>query len=220
MANIRIEKKNTSILPWLLGLLALIVVAFLAVELFDNDADEDGLAVVETEEAYDGAVTPASYDDISAELDGVGTYGEEIAAYEIELGKLDAEMGLDHDYSSAVFKQLARSLRAMSNELDLSNADQVQTTIDQLYQTADRLDENWRSPEHADMIRKTGEQVLMTVSSIQQNRFPALAAEIQELQTALYKIDPQTLTLNQKEDVKGFFRQAMLTLNAMHGANG
>lgn len=218
MANIRIEKKNTSILPWLLGLLALIVVAFLAVELFDSD--DDDLAYVETEESYEGTAAPTAYADTEQGMSDVGTYAAEAAAYEIELNRLEAEMGLDHDYSSAVFKQLARSLQAMSNELDLSNAEEVRATIDRLYQTADRLDQNWRSPEHADMIRKTGEQVLMAVSTIQQNRFPALAAEVQELQTALYKIDPQTLTLNQKDAVKGFFRQAVTTMNAMHGYTG
>ena len=60
MADINIEKKNSSILPWVLGLLLLAAVAFAAwTFLGDRDADLDENPAVQSE-PYQAPPPPAS----------------------------------------------------------------------------------------------------------------------------------------------------------------
>jgi len=42
MAEIRVERKRTSLLPWILGILLLALVIWAVAESMDNDADDAG----------------------------------------------------------------------------------------------------------------------------------------------------------------------------------
>lgn len=45
MAEIRVERKRTSLLPWILGILLLALVIWAVAESMDNDVDDAGTAV-------------------------------------------------------------------------------------------------------------------------------------------------------------------------------
>ena len=45
MAEIRVERKHTSLLPWILGILLLALVIWAVAESMDNDVDDAGTAV-------------------------------------------------------------------------------------------------------------------------------------------------------------------------------
>lgn len=57
MAEIRVERKRTSLLPWILGILLLALVIWAVAESMDNDADDDaGTAVSMIEQSFEEAV--------------------------------------------------------------------------------------------------------------------------------------------------------------------
>jgi putative exporter of polyketide antibiotics len=45
MAEIRVERKRTSLLPWILGILLLALIIWAVAESMDNDVDDAGTAV-------------------------------------------------------------------------------------------------------------------------------------------------------------------------------
>lgn len=56
MAEIRVEKKRTSLLPWILGILLLALVIWAVAESMDNDADDAPEAVSAIELSLEEAV--------------------------------------------------------------------------------------------------------------------------------------------------------------------
>ena len=51
-------------------------------------------------------------------------------------------------------------------------------------------------------------EISTAIETIQQEKFTSLSAEVEDLKAAAKKIDPQTPTLQQKEDTKSFFEKA------------
>jgi putative exporter of polyketide antibiotics len=56
MAEIRVERKRTSLLPWILGILLLALVIWAVAESMDNDVDDAGTAVSAIEQSIDEVV--------------------------------------------------------------------------------------------------------------------------------------------------------------------
>ena len=56
MAEIRVERKRTSLLPWILGILLLALVIWAVAESMDNDVDDAGTAVSAIEQSIEEAV--------------------------------------------------------------------------------------------------------------------------------------------------------------------
>ena len=80
MANIPVEKSETSFLPWILGLLALVALVWLGLELFDDEPDadeiagmEDNVGVVDDVDLGDDDVSMAGDVDGMARATGLGT---------------------------------------------------------------------------------------------------------------------------------------------------
>ena len=56
MAEIRVERKRTSLLPWILGILLLALVIWAVAESMDNDVDDASDAVSAIEQTLESAV--------------------------------------------------------------------------------------------------------------------------------------------------------------------
>lgn len=56
MAEIRVERKRTSLLPWILGILLLALVIWAVAESMNNDVDDAGTAVSVIELSIEDAV--------------------------------------------------------------------------------------------------------------------------------------------------------------------
>lgn len=56
MAEIRVERKRTSLLPWILGILLLALVIWAVAESMDNDVDDAGTAVSMIEQSIEEVV--------------------------------------------------------------------------------------------------------------------------------------------------------------------
>jgi putative exporter of polyketide antibiotics len=47
MAEIRVERKRTSLLPWILGILLLALIIWAVAESMDNDVDDDAVSAIQ-----------------------------------------------------------------------------------------------------------------------------------------------------------------------------
>ena len=236
MAEIRIEeKKSGSFLPWLLGIIGMVLLVWLAIDFFDADGEPELLTadevnfpdgdfsdrpdndVVNAMDQSDAKV-PFDYDDNEVRAMSVADRNTmatmAVSKFNTFVENPEVEMNLDHDYTCKGLKLMANALAGMANEYDLDNAN-VMSTVRTLKQKADILDNDWKSTKHADHIKEAFMAATSTMSEIQKAHLPAMATRIDKLKQEAMDVDPKTLTLNQKEDVKTFFRQYADAINDM-----
>lgn len=198
MAEINIEKKKT-IWPWVaLGLL--IVAAIIAYFLwFDNDSKVDDGNPVTVEEAQ-----PVENSKPMLTSNTEST----IASYASFIDE-DMDMGLDHEYSHTGLTKLIEAVREVAADLD------VDIDLTEAKNDADFITKDPTDVDHANKIRSAAQMISRAIGTIQQERFPQLAQEIDKLKDAAQSVMPDTQTLNQKDDVKAFLQEAKNVLNKM-----
>lgn len=226
MAEIRIEEKKNSWLPLLLGVLALLLIGGIAYAVLNNDdraekvatVDNNNPAIVATGEDAPGDIKPVAVadEDFDATWDGSDAdYETNYIYYLSSLNKVDAEMGLDHEYSKVALLALANSLVALSREQKMADEVKIAASTKVLRENAIDITRDWRNTEHADMIREGAMTAVEVIDEIQNARFPNMDNEVAALEEQAKSIQSGTLTLEQKGRVKKFFRMAADVLGSM-----
>lgn len=72
---------------------------------------------------------------------------------------------------------------------------------------------------HANTIKDGFNQVVTSFNNIQQAEFPGMDSEVQTLEEYSNGLNPDEPTLDQKDQVKGFFDQAAMILQKMNNQN-
>lgn len=191
MTEIKIEKK-AAIWPWLLLILALIAAAWFFFFRNDKIEPEENVKTVALIDVRENNSVVASY----------------VAFVESDTNT----MGLDHAYSSQALSLLTNAIDAMALEADYV----VKVDIDQAKIYANDITKDSLSTHHADKIRTSADLLSTTLQNLQQAKFPTLSAEAADVKIAASSIDPEKLTLDQRDAVKSFFRKSADLLNKMN----
>ncbi len=191
MTEIKIEKKS-AVWPWIL--LGLGIAALLLYFLVFNDRKEE--------------VKQAD----TADLISVHENNSTVAAYIILVEVDTNKMSLDHAYTNEALLKLTEATRAMADEIGYS----VQADLDKVKEHAAKITSDPFETTHADDIRKSADIITGVLQNMQQTRYPELVNEAADLRNASASIDPDVLTLNQKEAVKSFFVKAADLLKKMN----
>ena len=206
MAEIRIEeKKKSSVLPWILGLLLLGLLIWGAAELFD---ESDELEAENIEEVDEVAVPAAA---VAAEVDY--GYRNAINKYAEYTTEMTGEMGLDHEFSHNALTYLATAVEAIAEgrNVDLTN------NTGRAKQLADEITKDPYATDHADKIRMAAINLTESLERIDREAYNNAAMEdLKMLRKEAQDITAKTLTLNQKEDVRTFFGAARKVLMKMN----
>jgi hypothetical protein len=228
MAEIRVDNKEgnkSPIWPWILGALLLIGLIWGVSELLSRD--DDDTRMTRTEERTDrGVAYDSEADRVNTATTGYeaqGPIGEYLLFVdrndeEADLARTNvserpgeqadrsAEMGLEHEYTREGLRKLSAALNA------LATASPADANIDQQRQTfqqrAEQLGEDPQSLQHANMIRQTFTEAADLMASIKERSYPNSDADVEEVRKAAQDIDVNTQTLNQKDEVREFFRKA------------
>lgn len=209
MANIRIEEKKSgggSILPWILGLLLLALVIWGIAEAFE-ETDEEVLTeeVVEDDEAY---VAPVATD--------VDNDMEAVEEYMTFTENMDGEMSLDHEFSHEALTKLTAATMAVAREKNVMTDAQIREKTDRAKQLADDIMKDPMAGDHADNIKMSAMMIVEMMEDIDQNANNGmLSNDLDQLRQEAQAISDETLALNQKGDIRGFFRQARNILEQM-----
>lgn len=243
MTEIRIREKKYHWLPLLLGFLAFVLVAWFALRSYDNDDDlvaneqvitsamaKDKPVTIPTEEKKDTArpaairldaekvnpLPPEDLENFNMDWDGSSSDFKANSKYFAELvQKVEAEMNKDHDYSHIALRSLATSLIILSNEYQLENVESIRSKIEIIRKNATALSNKQKSNKHADKIREAAISAAALMKEIQERQFPELDNEVAEVERAAFQINPETLTLKQRENVKAFFNTAAIAMQKM-----
>ncbi len=192
MAEIRIEKKK-SVLPWIL--LALGVIALLLY-----------LFVFSKKEG------PAPAEPVATSLIDVREANATVTSYVTFVQADTAKMSLDHAYTNEALLKLSDAISAMAGEAGFD----VKADLNMAKQHADSITHAPFETTHANHIRKAADILTNAMQNMQQAKYPALAADATDVRTAAAAINPDVLTLDQRDLVKGFFREAAKLLQKMN----
>ncbi len=191
MAEIKIERKKTG---WIWLVVGLIIVALLAYFfVFNNDKDDNNPEVL----------TEAEY---------VSSTNETVAAYVSFIENSNKNMSLDHVYTNEALLKLVDATKAKANEVGY----EVGADLEKVKEYANMITEDAYATSHADYIRKSDDIITIELQNIQQAKYPNLADDAKELKTAAESVNPDVLTLDQKEAVKNFFAKAADILKKMN----
>jgi len=191
MTEIKIEKKKP-VWPWILLVLGLLVAAWFI--FFRNDKDE-----------------PVETADKTALID-VHENNNIVATYVTFINSDTNTMSLDHAFTSEALTKLTDAVDAMATEAGYD----VKVDIAKAKQYADEITKDPMSTTHADKIRSAADVLSTSLQNMQQAKYPGLSAEAADVKSAAAAINPETLTLDQRDAVKSFFRKAADLLNKMN----
>lgn len=201
MAEIKIEKKKP-VWPWiLLGLIILAVILYFVVS--DNETDDameeettEEVITSEPEEDYEET------DTYTWEEDNL-TGEESVSKYITHIGDKE-KMGIDHEYSSEALVLLINALENRAEEADIN----IDIEIQELKNDVRDIKEDPYSLTHANTINNTGTKIVSLMEKLQKEKFPNLSQDVEEVRTALQNIESSIPTLEQKDAVNSFYKEA------------
>ncbi|PKP47247.1 MAG: hypothetical protein CVT92_17110 [Bacteroidetes bacterium HGW-Bacteroidetes-1] len=192
MTEIKIQKKK-SILPYVLfGIFVLGVIVYFLYTSNNEMISEEPLS--------------------KTDLIDVREDNAQVNAYVSFIQSGDTAMTFDHTFANEALTELANATGALANDLGFD----IKTDLDKVKVLAEKIINDPYAVTHSTDIRKAGDIITASLSSMQKAMFPGLSAEAAEVQRTVAKINPQILTLDQKDDVKAFFRSAADLLQKMN----
>lgn len=197
MAEIKVEKKNRPVWPWIIGIVLLAAIIWIVAD--DNDMESEAVSNVNVEEQADR---------YTADENGAAM---EYVQYIENNGK---EITLEHKYSHQALTHLSKALDAVAK----NPSQETQQRLDELRSIADQLKKNTYSDEHADMMAKAFKSAAMAMQSVQNDQYPNLGNEVQQVRNAADNITGEELATNQKNAIRSFFQESADAVEAMANA--
>lgn len=206
MADINIEKKknNTPIWPWILGALVLIGIIWAIAEMGGDDQEREQVAVAEEQYTEDRIVREPQTNRMA------GTAAAGFVSY-VNDSDIKDRMGEDHQVTGEALMRLSAALEGLSQ-----NNDAYSQQIEEIRQSAQQIQSNPESQQHADHVKSAFTTASNVLGQIQQNQYPETAeSEVEDLQEKSREIEANTQLSEQKDDVEGFFEKAADAIEKM-----
>lgn len=200
MAEIKIMKKKP-VLPWIIvGIILLVIVIYFLG--YYNRGDD----------VIDDSQNTAMNEDKPTDLIGINENNTTVTEYINFIESNQNKMTLDHEYSNEAIIKLTAAVYAIADEVDVD----VKSDLNKMEDDAEDITEKPLSDTHANSIRNAADNLTNAMQNIQKAKFPGLANEVNEVRKSSNAINPDGLTLNQKEQVKSFFYNSSHLLKKMN----
>ena len=203
MAEIKIEKKKP-IWPWII--LVLVILAILYFLVFADDDNEE-VEDVNTEQIEEEETTWEEEADTTwqeqANTGAVAGYLSYVAD--------ESRMGVDHQYTNNALIELMNAVQAKADSMNYD----ISADMQQVRQQAQKIQQDPAALTHANTIKDAGMQLANILQNMQEEEFPQLSSDVEEVKTAASNIDGSKQTLNQKDQVNKFFNEAADVLRKM-----
>ena len=216
MAEIKIEKKKP-IWPWIV--LVLVILAILYFLVFADDDDSDDMDDMNETEQIDEETVWGDEDTTSWETEtdttGWATEGDTlgsagVSAY-LNYISDNSRMGVDHQYTNNALIELMNAIQAKADEMNYN----VDADMQSVRQDAKAIQDDPTATNHANTIKQAGTKLADILQKMQQEKYPDLSQDVQEVKTAVNNIDCSVETLQQKDQINKFFNEEADVLRKM-----
>lgn len=216
MAEIRLEHKKRSAWPWILALLALLLLGWLLWEWMDRD-DPAGLA---TDTVVLDPTTTAPVTDTTATTATSGELQAFMSRCSVAEGSVPQSAGLEHEWSRDCLNLLANSISEVATQRQAGT--EITQQVTSIRQQVDGIrTSDTASLQHSNQTR----QAAMSAADALGSMHRAYASTNQQVQTsvdnaraAAQQIQPTVALLEQKDALARFFREAGNALQGMSAA--
>ncbi len=223
MAEIRLEEKSKggSMLPWIIGLLLLGLIIWGVAEAFDesdettteNEVLEGGDAVAPVATGID---ENNNYKEFDAGDAAIGEDDQFYTGFMSSTENMEGEMGLGHEFTNQTLTQLANASAALAERKGVDDGTSADSKAMRVKQLAGEITADPMATDHADKIKMSTMLITEILEDVDQKAYNGQFDEnVKKLRQEAQAIDASTLTLDQKSDVRSFFRQARLVLQEM-----
>lgn len=204
MAEIKIEQKKQN-WPWMIvGLVVAAILVYFIVFRDNNNSNSNTIEEV-TETSYVSGTNDTN-------LLGVKENNSTVAAFVSFVEKDNNRMSLDHDYTNEALLKLTAAINAIANEIGYD----IQADLEKVKESANLIDNEPFETSHAKNIRNATDKSTTALQNMQLAKYPDLTDEVNELKSASASINPEVLTLEQKDEVKNYFAEASDLLEKMN----
>ena len=209
MAELHVQPKERSMLPWLLAalvLLALLVWWFMA----RGDNDGDGLAMTDSAAVTsDSAAGAMNYD--SAGMGAMPAAVQQLDRFITDSSERAA--AAPHEYAASGLRQLADAIEAVARDRNTSL--DVQQRLSEVRQRAEEIQRDATASTHALKAREAFLLAANLIRDAHANSTVANAAST-NLQQAAEEIDANRPLLDQTSEVRQFFERSARSLRDIH----
>lgn len=206
MAEIKIEKKSTPIWPWILLGVALIALLIYLFSSRDNNNERDEITEVTRSDSSYASSTQAGRTQANA------SGNSEVLAYVSFIREDPDQMGLDHRFTNEAFSKLTSATNAMADKVGYN----IQQDMTQVRTRTQKITTDPFETTHANSIREAAGILAQSLQNIQQKAFSGLASDADGVKSAAAGIKGNVMTLDQKGEVKSFFRKSADLLEKMN----
>lgn len=119
----------------------------------------------------------------------------------------ERRMNVDHELISNGFTKIASVLSLMADSSTTREKGRARADIETIKLMADSITVNWKSGRHADMITKAFDKTADCILILSKTRNDDFDNERNNLLEKVKAINDETLTLNQRDEVKAAFKQ-------------
>ncbi|GHA42019.1 hypothetical protein GCM10007103_24170 [Salinimicrobium marinum] len=205
MAEIGIEKKKP-IWPWII--LVLVILAILYFLFAGGNDDMDDIDDTNTEQVEDTTTWDNEMQDTTSAWDNNDTLG--VSGFVSHVGD-KTRMGIDHEYTNNALIRLMDAVESKAREENVN----IDTEMQEIRQQANEITQDPMATDHANIIKDAGAKIVDALEKVQQENYPDLSQDVEDLRSSLQGIDPSVQTLEQKDDVNSFFDKAADVLQKM-----
>ena len=203
MAEIKIEQKKP-VWPWLLvGLVIVALIVYFLV--FSNKNNNNNDLVVVTESNSDSGTNADN-------LLGVKENNATVIAFVNFVENNTSSTSLSQAYINEAFSKLNSATNAMAGEIGYD----IQSDLAQVKESTTLVADEPFETSSAKNIRNATDNSTTALQNMQQDKYPWLSEEVEELKSASASINPEVLTLEQKDAIKNYFANAADILEKMN----
>lgn len=210
MADIDIQEKKSSPWPWILGLVALVAVVWIAMEMLgDDDGD---MAVVDPAAEQQPYAPPPADADMTGMPAEVTRFDQECAA-----GDATDQMSMSHEFTESCVQHMTAALEAVIRRDTVGDA-ALSTQMEEYRSRAERLTENRQSAEHSTYVHEVFDDAAELIARIEDTREgagDALQRRAPRVQQAADAVSVDEPILEQRDEVRAFFAEASSAIRAM-----
>jgi hypothetical protein len=145
-------------------------------------------------------------------LIGVNENNSTVNAFVVFIESDSNKMTLSHEFTNEALIKLTDATNAMAAEIGYD----IKADMEKVKGYADFITRDILNTLHADSIRKSFDLLTNVLQNMQEAYYPGLKNEVTELRNASVSVDPDVLTLNQKDAVKNYFYKAAALLKKMN----